>query len=380
MPLPDVSYDSVPHQSSFLNNPQENQQSVLQQQSILQQNAVQQNQYHTLQPQINYNNFPVVSGPSAISQIFQQRVSELTRSMNREVRKLPRVGRRELDLYKLYEAVQKRGGYASVTQWKDLALELDLPSSVTNAGYTLRTKYESFIMPFEQVLLKEFPVQSRKQNWIQTSDEHHNAVLKQQMIQQMIKQQTMSKMLGSDYNNQSFNQQNYSGLNQFQQQQLQQQIQQQIQQQLQNKNYQNQNYQNFQGYQSFQNPNQSFQQNQNQSFQYFNQNQQTLTHQTVLKTFSLKKLKLDAMNPTDQTFQKTLLQYPLLEYLTIGSLKNITQVPAKFPPNLKAVKLIEVPQCLQQKFIEALSELEHMEDLEVTAYEGDSQKMCSSID
>jgi hypothetical protein len=73
--------------------------------------------------------------------------------LNREVRKVPRVGRKELDLYRLYESVQKRGGFNAVTQWKDLALDLDLPGSVTNAGYTLRTKYESFILPFEKILL-----------------------------------------------------------------------------------------------------------------------------------------------------------------------------------------------------------------------------------
>lgn len=45
-----------------------------------------------------------------------------------------------------------------------MAQELDLPPSVTNAGYILRTKYESFIWPFEQTLFAEFPVESIPQD------------------------------------------------------------------------------------------------------------------------------------------------------------------------------------------------------------------------
>lgn len=53
---------------------------------------------------------------------------------------------------------------------------------MTNAGYILRTKYESFIWPFEQTLFAEFPVENIPQdsrqmmqgpnsNWIQSTAE-----------------------------------------------------------------------------------------------------------------------------------------------------------------------------------------------------------------
>jgi len=111
---------------------------------------------------------------------FMDRITQLSRENNREIRKPPRVGRKDLDLYQLYLAVQKRGGYTHVMQWKELAVDLKLPPSVTNAGYTLRTKYESFILPFEQTLLKEFPVgeiQRPQENWIQS----HSECRRQQM-------------------------------------------------------------------------------------------------------------------------------------------------------------------------------------------------------
>ncbi|CAL5983358.1 ARID1_AT-rich interaction domain protein [Hexamita inflata] len=235
------------------------------------------------------------SNPSGISQVFMQRISELGRSMNRDMRRIPRVGRKDLDLYKLYELVQTRGGYTNITQWKDLADELDLPQSVTNAGYILRTKYESFILPFEKQLLQQFPIVCEdKQNWIQS----HAESQKQQF--------------------------------QYHSQQIQQVIQTQLRNQINNL------------------PN----------------NNNASNSIKPKKASSLKKLKLDSLNPTDEQFQKLLMTYPQLESLELGSMTKITKVPFSFPITLKRLILKNLPEKLVEKFMEVLSQID-LEELEL---------------
>jgi len=73
-----------------------------------------------------------------------------------DLRKPPRVGHRPLNFYKLYVAVQRRGGHSRVSQWKDLADVLELPATVTNSGYVLRKNYEKYLLPIEERLRAEF--------------------------------------------------------------------------------------------------------------------------------------------------------------------------------------------------------------------------------
>ncbi|RPA96652.1 ARID-like protein [Choiromyces venosus 120613-1] len=57
----------------------------------------------------------------------------------------PELGRKLLDLRKLYNKVTSLGGYDKVTEekgaWRDLALGYKLAANNTNAGYLLKTIY-----------------------------------------------------------------------------------------------------------------------------------------------------------------------------------------------------------------------------------------------
>ncbi|TNJ26618.1 ARID1 protein [Giardia muris] len=89
---------------------------------------------------------------------FYWRLNELQQQRSKQVRRVPVVGHRPLDLYALFRAVQNRGGSKAIQHWKDIGRELNLAASVTNAGFTLRTKFESYIAPFEDILMDEFPI------------------------------------------------------------------------------------------------------------------------------------------------------------------------------------------------------------------------------
>lgn len=104
---------------------------------------------------MNYSQFTPLS-EEGVSELFKQRLEELQRSSRRSYRQ-PIVGHKQLDMYQLFRAVQARGGAKNVIQWKEIGKKLGLPASVTNVGYTLRTKYESYILPYEEILCNEFP-------------------------------------------------------------------------------------------------------------------------------------------------------------------------------------------------------------------------------
>lgn len=68
------------------------------------------------------------------------------------INKVPIVGKKPLDLYELYKAVQNHGGFEQVSQkrkWSKVVRELHLPQSITSAAYTLRTQFEKLLYRFE---------------------------------------------------------------------------------------------------------------------------------------------------------------------------------------------------------------------------------------
>lgn len=68
------------------------------------------------------------------------------------VSKVPVVAKLPLDLFRLYHVVQKLGGFAQVVKkrrWSRVVRELDLPSSITSAAFTLRTQYMRLLYPYE---------------------------------------------------------------------------------------------------------------------------------------------------------------------------------------------------------------------------------------
>lgn len=57
-----------------------------------------------------------------------------------------------LDLYELYKLVLGRGGLVNVINkklWQEIIKDLNLPSSITSAAFTLRTQYVRYLYPYE---------------------------------------------------------------------------------------------------------------------------------------------------------------------------------------------------------------------------------------
>lgn len=57
-----------------------------------------------------------------------------------------------LDLYELYKLVIGRGGLVNVINkklWQEIIKDLNLPSSITSAAFTLRTQYVRYLYPYE---------------------------------------------------------------------------------------------------------------------------------------------------------------------------------------------------------------------------------------
>ncbi|WIA16623.1 hypothetical protein OEZ85_013288 [Tetradesmus obliquus] len=81
---------------------------------------------------------------------------ELQRCMVQEgkaMKRPPVFGGKEVDLYKLWRAVYKRGGYGAVTEdkkWKDIVRILQLPSGNNNASYSLRQIFQKYLLPYEE--------------------------------------------------------------------------------------------------------------------------------------------------------------------------------------------------------------------------------------
>lgn len=57
------------------------------------------------------------------------------------------MAKRVLDLYELYRLVVSKGGLVEVINkklWREITKELNLPSSITSAAFTLRTQYVTY--------------------------------------------------------------------------------------------------------------------------------------------------------------------------------------------------------------------------------------------
>ncbi|CAL6099954.1 ARID1_AT-rich interaction domain protein [Hexamita inflata] len=108
---------------------------------------------------------------SAQRKQFESHVYELRRTIFCRQYKIQRVGGKDLDLFHLYQLVQTSGGYLRISSWKALAAHLNLPSSVTNAGY----------LPFESQLILLFPVKNSNQNPPQSSNIYQNMMCPKQL-------------------------------------------------------------------------------------------------------------------------------------------------------------------------------------------------------
>ncbi|KAM3143229.1 hypothetical protein pb186bvf_004561 [Paramecium bursaria] len=70
-----------------------------------------------------------------------------------QVMKIPQIGGRELEVYKLYKAVTKRGGLKVVSSnklWKEIVDQFQFPATCTSASFTLRNHYQKLLLSYEQ--------------------------------------------------------------------------------------------------------------------------------------------------------------------------------------------------------------------------------------
>lgn len=68
------------------------------------------------------------------------------------INRLPIMAKSVLDLYELYKLVIGRGGLVNVINkklWQEIIKDLNLPSSITSAAFTLRTQYTKYLYPYE---------------------------------------------------------------------------------------------------------------------------------------------------------------------------------------------------------------------------------------
>ena len=91
------------------------------------------------------------------SRKFREELTKFYNLQGKESFKYPIVSGKNLDLYKLYNEVIKRGGYQVVfenKQWKDVVCTLDLPSSCTSASFTVKRHYKKYLLSYEQTFNK----------------------------------------------------------------------------------------------------------------------------------------------------------------------------------------------------------------------------------
>lgn len=80
---------------------------------------------------------------------FKDELIKFQRELGVDNFKVPSIGGKELDLFKLYKAVTLRGGSQRVSNnklWKEIVNEFEIPSSCTSASFTLRNHYNKCLL------------------------------------------------------------------------------------------------------------------------------------------------------------------------------------------------------------------------------------------
>lgn len=73
-------------------------------------------------------------------------------SQGYNIGKVPLIGGKELDLYRLFNLVTLKGGLDEVSNkklWKDIVAEFELPQSCTSASFTLKNHYMKYLYLYE---------------------------------------------------------------------------------------------------------------------------------------------------------------------------------------------------------------------------------------
>ena len=87
-------------------------------------------------------------------------LSRFMRSRGTPIRKVPTLGGKHLDLYRLYVGVISRGGLKVVIErklWKGISTALELPTTCTDFAFRLRLHYVNFLYGFERAYFHNLP-------------------------------------------------------------------------------------------------------------------------------------------------------------------------------------------------------------------------------
>jgi len=111
------------------------------------------------------------------SRLFKDELMKFNTLHGRENFKVPQIGGRELDLYKLFKEVISKGGSKVVSDnkhWKEIVNSLDLPASCTSASFTLRNHYNRCLYSYEQYYYKSQNNNSNPENVSSTMQSNNN--------------------------------------------------------------------------------------------------------------------------------------------------------------------------------------------------------------
>lgn len=99
------------------------------------------------------SDFGIASDGYQKSEEFKKKLMNFMCENGYDSFKVPQIAGRELDLYKLYTSVIRRGGYDRVSAlklWREIVNEFKLPDSCTSASFTLRTHYQKYLYAYEK--------------------------------------------------------------------------------------------------------------------------------------------------------------------------------------------------------------------------------------
>lgn len=102
---------------------------------------------------------PIDEGPLERQQFFR-RLLDFHRDRGTPIPKMPVLGKREVDLFELYERVKARGGIREVVinrKWPEIVKLMPLPKTCTNAGFSLKLLYQRYLLDYERVFVHHQP-------------------------------------------------------------------------------------------------------------------------------------------------------------------------------------------------------------------------------
>eukprot|EP01112_Ceratiomyxa_fruticulosa_P014137 TRINITY_DN4028_c0_g2_i1.p1 TRINITY_DN4028_c0_g2~~TRINITY_DN4028_c0_g2_i1.p1 ORF type:complete len:526 (-),score=113.87 TRINITY_DN4028_c0_g2_i1:182-1759(-) len=110
-------------------------------------------QLNTNEGRTETTTLPSSNGDDPERATFLNQLFEFMAQRGTAITQLPKIGKKELDVYLLYKEVTQHGGLEKVIAgklWKPIVAQFQFPSNVTNPAYTLRVNYLRYLYPYER--------------------------------------------------------------------------------------------------------------------------------------------------------------------------------------------------------------------------------------